>query len=460
MKARSLVPFILFLVLAAAGLAVYAWRMTPKLLVTSPQAGAENVLAVSSLRLTFSQSMDQASVSSRLTFEPAVDGTMRWENNTLVFTPARPWSNGTEIQVHLDRGGRAAIWLAFPMGSYSWSFQVGGPALAYLWPSKGPADIYALDTVTGSIRQYTYRMNVLDYTASRDGQWLYFSAGNSQGGADLYTIDRIGAERSTINPYQPEKLLDCGVAQCRNPAVSADGQTLAYEYLLPAPKGGLGPAQVWILRLADLAATSIGKTDHETVLPVWSATGWLAYYDRTSSTYEVYNPLTQQRSQVTNQTGQPGAWSPNGAIFLAPEISYQPSSGSFETGSSHLFSYDVTGNKIENLSGGEAVEDVEAVFSPEGGTIAFTRKFLDAEHWSLGRQVWLMSADGSNAHPITNEPDYNHYDLAWSPDGSRLAYVRFNQAKMSEAPELWMVNSDGGQAVQLVIGGYSPLWIP
>jgi hypothetical protein len=71
-----------------------------------------------------------------------------------------------------------------------------------------------------------------------------------------------------------------------------------------------------------------------------------------------------------------------------------------------------------------------------------------------------MNADGSNPHPITDEPDYNHYDLSWSWDSLRLAYVRFNEAKKHEPVELWMIDSNGKNPVQLVIGGYSPVWIP
>jgi Tol biopolymer transport system component len=70
-----------------------------------------------------------------------------------------------------------------------------------------------------------------------------------------------------------------------------------------------------------------------------------------------------------------------------------------------------------------------------------------------------MNSDGSDGHPITDEAYYNHYDLAWSRDGSMIAYVRFNQVKLSDLPELWLVNADGSNPVQLVIGGYSPLWI-
>jgi Tol biopolymer transport system component len=71
-----------------------------------------------------------------------------------------------------------------------------------------------------------------------------------------------------------------------------------------------------------------------------------------------------------------------------------------------------------------------------------------------------MRLDASDAHAITDEADFNHYDLAWSRDGQRLAYVRFDESKPFNPPELWIINADGSSALQLVIGGYSPIWIP
>jgi Tol biopolymer transport system component len=404
--------------------------------------------------------MQPATVNTRLKIEPAIKGSFSWDENSLTFTPDQSWPGGQQISLSLEAGARATSWLAFPMGGQSWSFKTREAAIAYLWPSYGSADIYSLDPVTGEIHQYTQGMGVLDYAISSDGMMFYFSANNSQGGADLYRIDRLETENLPSNSFQAEELLICGMAQCRNPAVSFDNHYLTYEYLLPTPKGGLGPAQIWLLSIPDLVALPVGHATHETVQPTWSTIGLLAYYDRTSSGYEVVNPLTQERVQLPNQTGQPGAWSPNGEYYLAPEISYFQSAGGNETGTSHLIRYRIQSNTSEDISGANDVEDVEAAYSPDGESIAFTRKFLDVERWSLGRQIWIMNADGSNPHAITDEADYNHYDLAWSRDGRMLAYVRFNQAKLSDPPELWMVNVDGSNLVQLVIGGYSPLWIP
>ncbi len=460
MKVRVVVPIIVFLLLVPAGLALYAWTSRPQLLGVTPQAGAEHVGATSSIELVFSRPMKQETVTTRLKIESSMKGAVRWYSNRLVFIPDQLWAGGQEITLQLESGAQATSWLPFPMRGQSWEFTTSESALAYLWPSTGPADIYALDPVTGSIDRYTQGLNVLDYSASSDGRWFYFSAGNSQAGADLYRLDRIMANSLLGQVYQPEKLHDCGTAQCRNPVVSVNDQILAYEYLLPTPKGGSGPAQVWTLSLPDMVATPAGQTDHETLQPAWSESGLLAYYDRTSSAYEVLNLVTQERTQMPNQTGQPGAWSPNGAYYLAPEISYEQTSGNYETGTSHLLRYRIQDKTSKDISGDGSVEDVEAAYSPDGGSIAYTRKFLDAQHWSLGRQIWVMGSDGTNPHSITDEADYNHYDLAWSRDGSMLAFVRFNQVKISDPPELWMVNLDGSNPVQLVIGGYSPIWIP
>lgn len=106
------------------------------------------------------------------------------------------------------------------------------------------------------------------------------------------------------------------------------------------------------------------------------------------------------------------------------------------------------------------VEDASPVYSPDGQWIAFTRKYLEQDRWTLGRQLWAMRADGSGAHPLTDEPDFNHSALAWSPDSGGLVYMRFDETNPTQASEIWLVGSDGEGARRLVVGGYLPRWIP
>lgn len=460
MRFKTVALSIALLLLVAGGMTIYAWISRPQLVEVSPLAGAKNVSAAAPIRLTFSRSMEQESVKDKFRIEPAIGGVISWDQDSLIFTPYQPWPSGQVISIQLEAGVSATSWLAFRMGANTWSFTTSGYALAYLWPATGAADIYALDPVTGATRQYTRRMNVLDFSASSDGRYFYFSTANTQGGADLYRIDRMKTESPTDSSSLPERLLDCGIAQCRNPVVSPDGRLLAYEYLLPSPKGGGSPAQIWMFDLATLAAKPVGQTGHETIQPAWSKANRLAYYDRTSGGYEVYTPESKEKVLLPNATGQPGTWSPDGAYYLAPEITYLQASGGNETGNSHLLRYRIQDGTSDDISGESLVEDVEAVYAPDSSSIAFTRKYLDAERWTPGRQIWTMRSDGSNPIQITQEPEYDHYDLAWSPDGLELAYARFNQEKISDPPELWMVKMDGSNPVQLVIGGYSPTWIP
>jgi Tol biopolymer transport system component len=460
MKTRLVIAALVVVVLVAIGMFIFAWNARPRLVEIYPHEGALNVPATTAIRLVFSGAMNPDTVSERLKIKPEINGKFAWQQNVLTFTPDQNWPPGQEVKLSIEAGARAASWLSFPMNGRAWSFKTNAAMLAYLWPSYGKADIYALIPDTGEITRFTNDMGVLDFSMSTNGIMIYFSAINSKGGASLYKIDRTVVRSQADSITGAQEILDCGSAQCRNPVASYDRQYLAYEYIIPSPSGGSGPAQIWLLNLATQQTSAVGLENDETVQPAWSSKGLLAYYDITSSGYEVVNMATYQRTLMANQTGQPGDWSPSGEYYLAPEIFYYRAPDNTERGTSHLMQYNPVNNQPQDISNSPDVEDAEAVYSPDGTSIAFARKFLDAARWTLGRQLWLMNSDGSNAHPITDEADYNHYDLAWSRDGKRLAYVRFDESKPADPPELWMIDVDGSNALQLVIGGYSPIWIP
>jgi len=64
-----------------------------------------------------------------------------------------------------------------------------------------------------------------------------------------------------------------------------------------------------------------------------------------------------------------------------------------------------------------------------------------------------MDLEGGEGIHLTAAVDYHHTDI-------KLAYVRYNQAKLSDPPEIWLINPDGTENMRLIINGFAPAWIP
>lgn len=463
--------FSLLGVFLVAGLAFgYLWA-SPSLEGFSPANQAVDVPAGTPLRLTFSRRMQTDSVTAHLTTQPSVVGNFTWEGNTLVFTPERPWPNGGTVQVSLAPGSRPEGLLPLPLrGAYAWSFTIGMPRLVYLYPANGPADLYSLDLLNGAIQQISaIPGSVLDFDVVSTGNEIFFNSDQVNGDTTIYRLDMRTGETS--------HLLSCPQALCRYLQVSPQGDLLAYERTGLSTSSRPGFPQVWLLPLSRGAPgerieigepTLAGEDGHQTQQPVWSPDGRLAYYDASLSAFIILEPTSRSRVEFPSQTGIPGGWSPDGSSYVIPEISEGPPSDpellpeleSIPT--SHLFSLHLQDGSRLNISQEANVEDTSPAFSPDGSLLAFARKFLEVSRWTPGRQLWLMRPDGNQPRPLTQEPNYNHYDFAWSPLGDRLAYVRFNKDILIEPPEIWLVefSSEGPKSTRLITGGYAPQWIP
>ncbi len=458
MKRRLPVFILFFIILGMAGGLLYWWG-TPALLEVSPAAGAVDVPAGTPLRLTFSRPLQAASLEGRLSTDPPMTGQIAVEGSALVFTPDQPWPSGQAVQVRLAPGARASGWLPLPQRqSASWSFTTGHPQLVYLYPSTGQANLFVHDPQTGETRALTdVEGEVLDYTISDNGTQLFYSVSRGDGGSALYALDRLSGAST--------KVMDCPQALCRSPHISPKVDTLAYERteLSTAPESAR--PEVRLLDLPSGDTRPAGEAGHRTEGPLWSATGLLSFYDADLAAFIILDLQTGQSSRVPNQTGLGGDWDPAGQDFIMADIFLNPVSTASDPSveplqSSRLLLYHRGNGRSDDLSGADDLEDTNPVFSPDGAWLAFSRKYLDLTRWTPGRQLWVMKASGASARALTQDTQYNHYDIAWSPTGQQLAYVRFNQTLMTEPPEVWVINLDGARAERQVVGGYSPQWLP
>lgn len=470
MNIRLVVLVILVVVLIGFGIGYFA--LTPKVDAYSP-IQVDHLSNATAIEIHFTRPMQAASVEENLTIEPQVEGEITWpDERTLRFTPTVKWDSGTQVDVRLESGSRSNIGLVVRQ-PLEYSFQISPVLLLYLWPSTGGSDIYAIDLDNAATEQLTASGNITSFDTSPDGRLAYYFVDNNITGNDLFVLNRYEAlTAESESSVGPVRLLTCQRALCSEPAVSPNGTLLAYQR---------NDSEIWLLDLESLAEpVQISPEGDESRLPLWSPNGALSYYNADLQAYILLDVDSGDETIFPNNTGEDGAWSPGGTAFIAPEaftietnILRGPSGEAdnqeipeeelepVRVLAAHLLVYQTSGSQVQNLSADQLVEDFSPAFSPDGRTLAFTRRYLTEEPITLGRQVWLMPVQGSptQARALTDHPDYKYTVLAWHPNGTQLAVVRANQALLTEPPEIWLLNLDGS-AVRLVIGGYAPQWIP
>jgi Tol biopolymer transport system component len=122
---------------------------------------------------------------------------------------------------------------------------------------------------------------------------------------------------------------------------------------------------------------------------------------------------------------------------------------------------------VTNLTdNGASSYDEKPIWSPDGTKVAFVSDFTKTGHGEKNVFVMEAAASGDSINLATQISDFKPEakaidDLAWSPDGSRIAFTRGNN---SGDDKVWVENADGTSVFPLEIGGGGakrhPTWSP
>lgn len=94
--------------------------------------------------------------------------------------------------------------------------------------------------------------------------------------------------------------------------------------------------------------------------------------------------------------------------------------------------------------GGAAAEAFGLAWSPDGSRLAFVR---------ASASIWVMNADGSELTRLAHEtPDVRWLGSpTWSPDGRRIAFTAHNGREDSASDrDIWVMNADGTNQLRLL----------
>jgi Tol biopolymer transport system component len=192
-------------------------------------------------------------------------------------------------------------------------------------------------------------------------------------------------------------------------------------------------------------------TQLPSINPRWSPDGaWLSYSTPDGSV-RLYNLSTGENRILDNFLGTAAVWSPDSKSVLLREVLTQEQG--FVT---HLFRYDLESGALTDLSGDPNQENNLAAWSPDGAWVAVVRRDLSV---TMGDQIWLMRADGSDARQLTDTPEVLHGSLAWSPDGRYILFDGYILNSFLLEARLQVLDVQSGETTDLGVQGYSPSWV-
>jgi TolB protein len=134
------------------------------------------------------------------------------------------------------------------------------------------------------------------------------------------------------------------------------------------------------------------------------------------------------------------AWpAPAGAAF--PGSNGRIVFGSLRTGTQALFTMKPDGSGVRQLTHfGTNFQTAVPSWSPDGAHVVF-----QAGPDFRERDIWVIDADGSNAHRVFKDPWFFDGNPSYSPDGKSIVFFR----GVEESASIWRVDVDGTHLTQL-----------
>ncbi len=402
------------------------------------------------IKLTFSEAVDFEMASSLISVDPVLEGYLEWiDARTVQFVPIRPFELDTVYKMTLNPDVVTAAGRELKKG-YVWEFTVRDPLVVYLVTDAEQSSLWVMDLKKNPPRRLTDESTkVISFDAARTGEFIIFTAANTQGGVDLWRVSRAGNDASL--------LLDCGRDRCTTPVISPDTLRIAYsrEASGPTPDLPFGSPRIWLLDLQG------GRNDplyeDQQILgynPVWSPdSNRLASFDGLTDRINMIDLKQKKQYVFESNTGGPIAWSPDSNQMLFTNV--EQTENGLRT---QVRFVDIALNESQTLLGANDDSDYSyysLAWSPlEQKALLGFRAGKDEPSQIL----WLFNPAMLEGIVIANQKDYTYNSPQWDAWGNAILFQQF-KLRGAFNPEigLWQ---PGFSEPLLLNQGLMPQWLP
>ncbi len=414
-------------------------------------ANQSNPSSMTPIQIIFGQPMNKDSVQTRLTIQPAIQGSFRWQNNTLLLNPARPFFSNQTYNVSLKAGAETLSGQA-TIRPLSWSFHTRSPSVIYLTfgPEKSQNTLRTA-SLDGKTAQELWAApnTIIDMEPSPDGLRVAVSLLNNTGKSAIWLI-------STTNNNN-RQVINCAPSSCSDAVWSPNGKFLAYARNEPSPTKSTGQDRVWLYDLTT-GQTQPAFEDNQVLgtLPTWSTNGQsLAFIDDNAGGIRTIDLISHQTAFIPNGLlSSPGSFSPDGQMLAFTKTI--PIQGSFTTQVwLAKLGANVTFSPLPQSSA--SFIDNTPVWSPDGEWIAFLRSQKAVSHIN---QVYLASRNTGELVQVTNDANFANGEITWDITGQNLLIQRYQSDGKDTQPQVWAYNVSAGHLTHIVDDGLQAQWMP
>lgn len=249
------------------------------------------------------------------------------------------------------------------------------------------------------------------------------------------------------------KQLSTGAGNSLCAAYSADGKQIAYC------GDASGNFEIWTMQADGTKPTQVTHLNGRVLFPDFSPNGKKIVFagavgaDANTDVYVVDSATGEDLVALTSCKGKAGgcandypAWSPDGKHIV---FVHQDDYVADKPVNEQIWLMDADGSNQHALTTGSDPKDQLPSWSPDGKFIVYASGVADNEG------IWVMAADGSAQVQLSGCPPAeaapcakgNDFGPVWSPDGTRIAFLRAFMAVGSNDRTVYVMNADGtGQA--------------